>query len=68
MSHALLELLLQVLEQPAQLTAHLALVVKPAPNKLLSQQLTDVHQDISAGKVQLAHSRRESLVRLPTTP
>ena len=49
MSHALLELLLQVLEQPAQLTAHLALVAKPAPNKLPSRQIIAVHQDISAG-------------------
>jgi hypothetical protein len=62
MSHALLELSLQVLEQTAKLTAHLALVAKPAPNKLLSRQLTAVHQDISAGRVQLAHSHKERLV------
>ena len=62
MSHALLELSLQVLEQTAKLTVHPALVAKPAPNKLLSRQLTGVHQDISAGRVQLAHSHNERLV------
>ena len=59
MSPVPLERSLRQQEQTVKLAALRALVEKPARNKLRVQQLTAVHQVISAGRAQQVRNQHE---------